>query len=80
MCIGSCVAIIGGIVCLPSDEHLIWIYFWLVDVDDDDEEDDEDAEEGYDEIVAQGDKSYVRDEGPSARDIDGLLRGKDMWR
>jgi len=55
------------------------VHCWLVDVDEDDEEDDEDAEEGYDEIVAQ-DKNYVRDEGPSARDIEGLLRAKDMWR
>jgi len=53
--------------------------FCLVDVDEDDEEDDEDAEEGYDEHMTH-DKGYVRDEGPSARDIDGLLRGKDMWR
>ena len=47
--------------------------------DDDDEGDDEDAEEGFDEIVTR-DKNYVRDDGPSARDIDGLLRGKDMFR
>jgi len=53
--------------------------FWLADVDEDDEEDDEDAEEGYEEIVAH-DKNFGRDEGPSAREIDGLLRGKDMWR
>ena len=62
-----------------DDVELVWMYFWLTDVDEDDEEDDEDAEEGYDDVVAH-DKSYVRDDGPSARDIDGLLRGKDMWR
>jgi len=50
------------------------------DVDDDDDDDDDaDAEDGYEEVRAH-DKGYVRDEGPSARDIDGLLRGKDMWR
>lgn len=47
------------------------------DVDEDDEEDDEEAEKGYDE---EHDKGCVRDEGPSARDIDGVMRGKDMWR
>jgi len=63
-----------------------WIFyrktyiFCPVDVDDDDEEDDEDAEEGYDEMIVTHGKDYARDEGPSARDIDGLLRGKDMWR
>jgi len=50
---------------------------WFVDVDEDDEEDDEEAEKGYDE---EHDKGCVRDEGPSARDIDGVMRGKDMWR
>jgi len=49
------------------------------DVDEDDEDDDDDAEEGFDEIIAH-DKHIARDDGPSARDIDGLLRGKDMWR
>jgi len=54
----------------------------LTDVDDDEDEEDDDidAEEGFDEIIAH-DKNYARDvDGPSARDIDGLLRGKDMWR
>jgi transcription elongation factor SPT5 len=48
------------------------------EVDDDDEEDDEEAEEGYDEIVER-DKGYVNDEGPSARDIEGRMRRKEMW-
>jgi len=60
---------------------VIWCdVMWCdTDVDEDDEDDDDDAEEGFDEIIAH-DKHIARDDGPSARDIDGLLRGKDMWR
>ena len=52
-----------------------------MDEDEDDEEDD-DAEEGFDPLMVHDKAGYgaARDEGPSARDIDGLLRGKDLWR
>lgn len=45
--------------------------------DDEEEEDEEEAEEGFDAIVDK-DMHPLRDEGPSARDIDSRRRLDEM--
>lgn len=57
----------------------MWNKFVIAEVDEDDEEEDEEAEDGYEDIVADRDKAYKFEEGPSARDIEDRMRRKDLW-
>jgi len=51
---------------------------FVAEVDDEDDEDEEEAEDGYDDIVER-DKGYIREDGPSARDIEDRMRRKGLW-
>lgn len=74
---GTVVKLIGnGCVCKREflNFYLPVIILWS-DVDDDDEDEEDDAEEDFEEIMRE---KPGHDEGPTARDIEGIRRRRDI--